>query len=165
MFAVQQYFDSPGKRIFDIEVKSIPFPNVDLVQLGGGVPFKALQLPFATLVEDGFLTIKLISTGTDNPSKFIASIKCTCLSLLLTMRSSFIFPNKPKKSRQLKSSWSLLILLTRFQVLMAIRQSIEIVVALRMFRLMVGVVELLVIGRRLTTPNRMLTGFLFLPRN
>lgn len=73
--SVGQYHTTVGMRVFDIVVEGIALPNVDLVQLGGGVAFKALTLDFFTDVADGFLSINLLFNDPmiDNPSKFIAA--------------------------------------------------------------------------------------------
>jgi len=68
--------DAPGQRVFDVEVEGTTLPNVDLIQLGSGVNYKAITLTFAPLVEDGFLDIKLIGK-VDNPK--LSAIEITLI--------------------------------------------------------------------------------------
>jgi trimeric autotransporter adhesin len=49
-----------NKRVFDISVEGQMINDLDLVQLGGGVAFKALTRQVNVQVSDGFLTIQLL---------------------------------------------------------------------------------------------------------
>jgi trimeric autotransporter adhesin len=49
-----------NKRVFDISVEGQMINDIDLVQLGGGVAFKALTRQVNVQVSDGFLTIQLL---------------------------------------------------------------------------------------------------------
>lgn len=52
------YFNEPGRRLFDMTIESKLFQNIDPFVIGGGKN-RAFTLTSASLVDDGFVSIKL----------------------------------------------------------------------------------------------------------
>ena len=64
IYTIPQFFDAPFKRIFDVDVEGKTESGIDLFQRAGNEP---LILDFPTVIEDGFLDIRLINGGPNNP--------------------------------------------------------------------------------------------------
>lgn len=53
------YHQNSGGRNFQLTIEDVEFNDVDIVDLGGGVPYRSVSLEAVAIVSDGFVTISV----------------------------------------------------------------------------------------------------------